>query len=115
MKVVKADGGYDRISARDAIRKNKAKVLIPPPKNARTNTNNHERNDSVKIIYTLGGDLTARSLWRNLTGYSKRALVETAFASYKRIFSGKLFSKTYDRQRIENHLKCLILNKMIAG
>jgi IS5 family transposase len=115
IKVVKADGGYDRSGAREAIKKNKAKALIPPPKNARIDTDNQERNDHAKIIKSLGGDLVARSLWGKLTGYNKRALVETAFSRYKRIFSGKLFSRTYDRQRVENHLKCLILNKMMAG
>ena len=40
IKVVKADGGYDRSGAREAIKKNKAKALIPPPKNARIDTDN---------------------------------------------------------------------------
>lgn len=115
IKVVKADGGYDRTTAREAIKKKRAKALIPPPKNTRIDTSNEERNDDAKIIYNLGGDLVARSLWGKLTGYSKRALVEATFSRYKRIFSGKLFSRSFTRQRVENHLKCLILNKMIAG
>jgi hypothetical protein len=40
------------------------------------------------------------------------AEVVTAFSLMKTIFSPRLFSKCMDRQIVENHYRCLILNKM---
>ena len=41
-----------------------------------------------------------------LTGYSRRALVETAFARMKTMFGGPFFSKRLKAQKVEGHLKC---------
>ena len=112
VRVVKADGAYDRKCARDAAKKRKACLLAPPPKNARVNGTNQERDNAVLSIRGLGGDLCARSLWGRFTGYSYRALVETAFSRYKRLFGCRLFSKTLERQLVENRLKWVMLNKM---
>ena len=72
-----------------------------------------KRDIATLQIIGLGQDRIARSVWGNLTGYSSRALVETAFSRYKRIFGGKLFSKTTDSQIVENRYKWCLLNKMI--
>lgn len=114
IKLVKADGAYDRFSSRKAIKEQGAVALIPPPRNARIRNKEPDRDDAAKTILGLGGDPKARSLWGKLTGYSKRALVETAFSRYKRAFTGRLFSKTKERQKVENRLKWKILNKMIS-
>lgn len=112
---VKADGAYDGQTARNSIKKRGAKPLIPPPKNARIKHDREERDDAKRIIFGLGNDERARSLWGKLTGYSKRALVETFFSRYKRIFGDRLFSRTKERQRLENILKIQILNSMITA
>lgn len=109
---VKADGAYDKQSSRNSIKKRGAKPVIPPPRNARLRYDKAERDDAVLQIMGLGNDAHARSLWGRLTGYSKRVLVETFFSRYKRLFGGRLFSKTSDRQRVENLLKIQILNEM---
>ena len=113
IEVVKADGAYDRKSSRDAMSKKGIRAVIPPPKNARVKGVDKERDDSVLQIIGLGGDLRARSLWGKLTGYSYRALAETAFSRYKRLFGGRLFSQGIERQRVENRLKWMMLNKML--
>ena len=41
-----------------------------------------------------------------------KALVETAFSRYKRLFGCRLFSQTHERQVVENRLKWVMLNKM---
>jgi len=115
VKVVKADGAYDRKCARDAVRTRGAELLTPPPRNARINGIDRQRDCAVSSIRGLGGDLCARSLWGKLTGYSSRALVETAFSRYKRLFGCRLFSQTYERQLVENRLKWVMLNKMRAA
>lgn len=93
---VKADGAYDKQACRNHIKVRGAKPIIPPPRNARLR-NEGERDDAVLEIMGLGNDEQARSLWGKLTGYSRRVLVETFFSRYRRLFGGRLFSKTYER------------------
>lgn len=114
VKVVIADGAYDRSSSREAIKQMKSKALIPPPKNARYRYTNSERDQAIAAIKGLGGDKEARSIWGKLSGYSQRVLVETAFSRLKRLFGDRLFSKSLDKQRIENTMRCLLLNQMRA-
>lgn len=113
VQTVIADGAYDRNQSREAIRKKKAKALIPPPKNARVKGST-ERDFSILAIQGLGGGDEAKSLWKKLSGYGQRSLVETAFSRLKRLFGDRLFSKKFDSQRIENRARCLLLNKMRA-
>ncbi len=112
VRVVIADGAYDGTNAREAIRQKKAQALIPPPKNARYRGLDDERDQALKLIRGLGGDKKAKSLWGKMTGYSRRALVETAFSRFKGLFGERFFSKTAKRQEVESYLRCLLLNKM---
>jgi hypothetical protein len=114
VRLVIADGAYDRRGCRDAIKQVKAKSLIPLPKNARYRFSNSERDQAIVAIRGLGGDKEARSVWGKLSGYSRRALVETAFSRFKRHFGDRLFSHRIDKQRIENTARCLLLNQMIS-
>jgi hypothetical protein len=113
VKKVLGDGAYDRSQSREAIRKKKAKALIPPPRNARIRGSS-ERDHAILEIQGLGGDEIARSIWRKLSGYSRRSLVESAFSSLKRMFGDRLFSKKFKNQRIESRVRCILLNKMRA-
>lgn len=112
IKTTIGDGAYDRSSAREAIRERGSKALVPPPKNACYRQTNDDRDEALCIIEGLGGGKEGRSLWGRLTGYSTRALVETAFSRMKRIFGDRLFSKIPEKQALENRLRCVILNKM---
>jgi transposase len=113
VKEVLADGAYDSANIRDLIKQQGGKALIPPPKNGVCNGLDIDRDQAVLDIRALGGDKMARSIWGKLTGYSRRALVETTFSRYKRMFGDRIFSRTQERQLVENRLKCLLLNKMI--
>lgn len=109
-----ADGGYDCRQAREAIKRQKAVPLIPPPKNGRYKGVGDERDNAILEILGLGNDRAARTLWGKLTGYNRRVLVESAFSSLKRLFGDRFFSKTIERQCIENRIRCSILNQMKA-
>jgi Transposase DDE domain len=98
--------------AREAIKKKKAQAMIPPPRHAKLRHDGDERDKAYLEILGLGGDKHAKSLWGKLTGYSKRALVETAFSRLKRLYGDRLFSKTAERQKVESRLTCYLLNKM---
>jgi len=115
VNTVIGDGAYDDKDVRDLIRKNRGKALIPPPKNAVCRGIDPNRDEAVEIIRGFGGDKIAKSIWGKLTGYSQRALVETTFSRYKKMFGGSCFSRTRERQTVENRLKCVILNKMMRS
>lgn len=98
---------------RSLIKGQGGKALIPPPRHAVCRGIDPGRDRTVLEICGLGGDKIAKSIWGKLTGYSQRALVETTFSRYKKTFGDRLFSKTRERQIVENRLKCVLLNKMI--
>jgi hypothetical protein len=114
-KLVIGDGAYDDRDVRDLIRKKGGKGLIPPPSNAVCHGTDLERDDAIKMIRVFGGDKIAKSIWGKLSGYSRRALVETAFSRYKKMFGERAFSRTQERIILENRLKCVLLNKMIRA
>lgn len=115
VKEVIADGAYDSSGIRDLIKKKGGRALIPPPKNGVCNGIDLDRDQAVLDIGALGGDKIARSIWAKLKGYNYRALVETTFSRYKKMFGEKAFSRTHERQVVENRLKCLLMNKMIRA
>lgn len=112
VKITLSDGAYDRKEAREAICKKGSQALIPPPKNGRLRGDGGQRDDALRIITSFGGGKLGKSIWGKLTGYSIRVLVETAFSRMKRLFGERLFSKIFEKQRVENRLRCLLLNKM---
>jgi len=114
-KTVIGDGAYDDRAVRDLIREKGGKSLIPPPRNAVCHGTDLERDDAIKVIRAFGGDKTAKSVWGKLSGYSRRALVETTFSRYKKMFGERAFSRTQERIVLENRLKCVLLNKMIRA
>lgn len=114
-KLVMGDGAYDDRDVRDLIWKKGGKCLIPPPSNAVCHGTDLERDDAIKVIRALGGDKIAKSIWGKLSGYSRRALVETTFSRYKKMFGERAFSRTQERIVLENRLKCVLLNKMIRA
>jgi len=114
-KLVIGDGAYDDRDVRDLIRKKGGKGLIPPPSNAVCHGTDLERDEAIKVIRAFGSDKAAKSIWGKLSGYSRRALVETTFSRYKKMFGERAFSRTQDRIVLENRLKCLLLNKMIRA
>ncbi len=113
VRCVKADGAYDSKKFRSWVNSIGAETLIPPPKNSSYKWENSDRDRAIAIIQAFGGGKEGRSFWGRLTGYSRRALAETAFSRYKRLFGPRLFSKTIDNQIVENQIKCYLLNKMI--
>jgi hypothetical protein len=112
VKTVLGDGIFDGQRYRERIKRHGAKALVSAPRHARITHRDPDRDEAVKLIRGLGKDTNARSLWGKLTGYSQRALVENTFSRMKRMFGASLFSKKFDNQIVENHYRCLLLNKM---
>ncbi len=114
-KLVIGDGAYDDRDIRELIRKKGGKSLIPPPSNAVCHGTDLDRDEAIKVIRAFGGGKIAKSIWGKLSGYSRRALVETTFSRYKKMFGERAFSRTQERIVLENRLKCILLNKMIRA
>jgi hypothetical protein len=73
------------------------------------------RDQQLSEIKGLGGDDLARSLWKKLTDYHKRSLVETTFYRWKQLLGATLKSRISKTQAVEAKIKCQILNKMRSG
>jgi hypothetical protein len=115
VKTVIGDGSYDGQEVRNAIRRKGGRALVPPPKHAVCHGDDPDRDRAILDIRALGGDKIAKSIWGKYTGYSRRVLVETTFSRYKKLFGDRSFSRTRERQIVENRLKCVLLNKMIRA
>jgi len=113
---VYGDGAYDSHEFRKKVSAKEAKCKIPPPRNATIGRSSdkatQERNSAISAIKGLGGDDEARSLWKKLVGYHTRSLVETAMFRFKTIFGENLRSRTWENQKTESVVKCLVLNTM---
>ena len=115
IKTVIGDGSYDDQDVRNLVREKGGRALVPPPKNAVCHGKDHDRDQAILDIRAFGGDKIAKSIWGKLSGYSRRALVETTFSRYKKMFGERAFSKTWERLIVENRLKCVLLNKMMPA
>ena len=73
---VTADCAFDTRKCHDAVAARNAYTIIPPRKNAKLwkadTPGARARNEAVRSSRYLG-----RALWRHLTGYHRRSLVET--------------------------------------
>jgi len=114
IKTVMGDGGYDTKHCRKVIEKVGARELIPPRRNSKISRDLERRNRALLEIKGLGGDNLAREIWGKLTGYSRRALVETSFSRLKRLYGERFYSKKMETQRVEGLIKCRMLNQMLA-
>lgn len=110
------DGAYDSGEFREAVDKRGAYPKIPPPRNATYKGAKEgwkrQRDTALAEIQGLGGDDDARALWKKLTGYHRRSLVETTMYRLKQILGGNLKARCGANQEVEAQCKCIVLNRM---
>jgi IS5 family transposase len=117
VKRVTGDKAYDRFRFRRCVYERGASNGTPPSINAKVHMHSQdaavrERNTAIIEIVGLGGDDLASKLWKKLTGYHQRSLVETAMYRVKQLFGERLRSRCIERQYVESYVKCLALNTM---
>lgn len=117
VKRVFGDGAYDGIEFRQAVDNARAEAIIPPPRDAVVHEDTidpsiKKRNDAIQEIAGLGGDDSARKLWKVLKDYHRRSLVETTMYRIKQLTGANLKSREWKRQRTESYVKCLTINMM---
>lgn len=107
---VTADGIYDTWGCYAAASDHGATIIVPPRKNAvepgdTTGRAHHPRTEVIRECERLG-----REEWKKKSGYHRRSLAETAMYRYKISFGPKMFSREFDRQKTEAHVKVKTLN-----
>jgi len=116
IRSVRADGGYDAGTFRREVGQKGGKSIIPPPKHATykgiSGGWERARDAALAEIEGLGGGEEGRRLWKILTGYHERSLVETAMFRIKRTQGEGLKARSEGGQKTEAICKCLVINKM---
>jgi len=119
IRKVYGDGLYDAERIYKELWKKGIIPIIPIKKNVKYRQPGKpwltHRDKQLSEINGLGGDDLARSLWKKLTGYHRRSLVETAFFRWKQLLGPDLKSRKMENQIIEAKIKCQILNKMLLA
>jgi hypothetical protein len=118
-KRIFGDGAYDGTEFRQAVERNGAEAVIPPPRDAVIHPDTNEeairkRNDAVSEIIGLGGDDRARRIWKILKNYHRRSLAETTMYRIKQLTGGNMRSREWERQCVEGYIKCLVINRMTS-
>lgn len=111
---VVADGAYDSSKCREFLHNRGIQDCIPPRKNAKVKgtAETKERDFAIEIGALVGGDKEGINLWKSISGYHTRSLVETAFSRLKRMFGDKVKSKKFENISSETIFRCYVLNRM---
>jgi len=113
---VYGDGAYDGRKLRKKVHEMGGRCHVPPPRNAKYKGAKEgwlrDRDSQLAEIAGLGGGKEGRRLWKVLSGYHRRSLVETAFSRIKRLFGPNLKARNADCQHTECLCRCLIINRM---
>jgi hypothetical protein len=110
---VSADGAYDKRKCYEALEPTRAKVTIPPRRDAKIWQHGNsggepwQRDENLRAIRRLG-----RKQWKKESGYHRRSLAETAFFRLKTIFGATLRSRNFAQQATELFLRVTALNRM---
>lgn len=102
MKHVYADGAYDTQAFYRVVEEKGG----TPRKGA---TIDHK--NAIRAITGMGGDTMGRKIWKILSGYHTRSLVESWISRFKRIFGGSLRSRKESHPDAELKYKAKIMNR----
>jgi IS5 family transposase len=110
---VSGDGGYDKRNCYQAIKKRRAKAVIPPQKNARIWQHGNckqerlNRDENVRRIRKVG-----RRKWKEESKYHRRSLAETQMFRLKTIFGERVSAREFAGQAAQMLVRCRVLNQM---
>lgn len=102
---VSADGAYDTEGCHAAIAERDARAAIPPRDGAVRWGDNHPRDAILADI-----DAKGRDGWKDDSGYHRRSIAENMMYRLKQL-GDKLFSRTFERQVAEAHVRAAIINR----
>ena len=102
---VSADGADDTEGTHAAIAERQARATIPPRHDAVPWGNDHPREALLAEIGARG-----RAGWKEASGYHRRSIAENMMYRLKQL-GDRLFSRAFDRQVAESHVRAAILNQ----
>jgi len=115
VKQVSGDGGYDRRTCYEALRKRPARATIPPQRHAKiwphgnTQAERWARAQNLRRIRQSG-----RAAWKRESGYHRRSLAETTRFRLKTIFSDRVTARGFAGQAAQVLVRCVTLNRLTA-
>ena len=117
VSVVYGDGAYDQEPFYAELYKHKISFVIPPRQGGKLRNSRDKpwlqiRNNILKTIIGLGDDAEAKKLWKILSRYHRRSLVETAMFRFKKLFGNDFRSRKIKYQKAELFVKSLAMNTM---
>jgi len=110
---VSGDGGYDRRTCYEAIRKREAQATIPPQHNAKiwqhgnTKAERLARDENLRRVRQIG-----RAAWKRESGYHRRSLAETTMCRLKTIFGARVTARGFAGQAAQVLVRCATLNRL---
>ena len=105
------DGIYDQWKVYETLAERQIQPIIPPRKNAKIKQHGNAdcpplaRDEAIREIRRRG-----RKSWKELVGYHRRSLSETAMHRMKCCFGERLKNRELENQQIEATLRSKILN-----
>ena len=108
------DGAYDQTGIYDTIAKRypDADVIVPPRSTA-VLTETAESTPTQRDRHLQSIAKHGRTGWQKRSGYTRRALVETAISRLKRVIGDALRSQTDQRRATEVAIAISALNRML--
>jgi len=109
------DGAYDTCAIWELLKELNIEGIIPPQENAIYWIDEFgelldlDRNRILANIEAMG-----RQEWKKTSTYHRRSLSETAMMRFKMIFGSTLYSRIFEKQKMEAAIKIKCLNKMTA-
>ena len=113
---ITADGAYDGEPTYETIaQRDPAIAVVIPPRVTAQPSVEFETNASPRDTHLLMIESMGRLGWQELSGYGKRALVETAVGRYKSIIGARLSARGGRGQETEAAIGVAVLNRMLAA
>lgn len=115
------DGAYDKRLCYHIAYEHQAHLLAPVQRYARKQKDNRnypndlsliDRDRKIDFIREFEDETMARTLWKKVSGYHKRSLVETAIYRFKQAFGNDLSCKTEHHQQKQMEARAFALNRM---
>ena len=107
------DGAYDTYEIWELLKEMEIEGIIPPQENAIYWVDEFDELidlDRNKILEKI--DKIGRKKWKKFSNYHRRSLSETAMMRFKLIFGPTLYSRIFEKQKVEAAIKVKCLNKM---
>jgi len=105
---VSAEGAYDTEGVHAAIAEQEARATIPPRAGAAFWGNDHPRDAILAEMAARG-----RKGWQEESGYHRRSLAENMMYRLQQL-GDRLFSREFDRQVAESHVRAAIINQFVC-